>query len=509
MAKPSGDTANDLFSSSKKKKHIILACTIPAVVLVLAAGAFLFNRFYTQNQETAKISSVIDATTFYKGIVVQGIDLGGKTMEQATDAVKALEPSLRDKYDITVKYKDKNWKITEDDFVFTFDTEQVLKEAYAYARSGSSEERYKMITALAVTPKTYQVSHTMTYDALKTKLSKMVKGIAVAPVDATVASFDPNTATFSYKDGKDGLSVNENKLYEDVVKLINGSKTGTVELETAAIPFSVTSAQIKSHMQKLGTYSTYSTNNANGNHNMRLAFSKINGSVIQPGAVFSFHQTVGNSSTAASGFLKAGAIVGGKHVEDYGGGICQTSTTIYGAAIRSNMEIVTRWNHLWPSTYCPIGLDATVSYPDLDFKFKNPSKYPVYLITTMSGTKLTATFYGYQSPDYDKIEVTSKQTETIPMPAPIYKKDSTLPVGTTKLDVKGNGGRRATAQRIFYKNGAVVKTEALPSSYYSPVASVYLVGTAGSTPSTSKPTVPSSSTASSSTASSSSSAVTG
>jgi vancomycin resistance protein YoaR len=253
---------------------------------------------------------------------------------------------------------------------------------------------------------------------------------------------------------------------------------------------------MKSHMQKLGTYSTYSTNNANGNHNMRLALSKVNGLAVEPGATFSFDATTGNSTNASNGYLKAGAISGGKHIEEYGGGICQASTTIYGAAIRSNMEIVSRSNHLWASTYCPIGLDATVSYPYLDFKFKNPTKYPVYIVAGMSGTKLTVTFYGYQSPDYDSIQVTSKQTESIPMPAAVYKTDNSLAPGTKKLDVKGNGGRRATAQRIFYKNGSVVKTEALPSSYYSPVAPVYLVGPSGTT-------TPSTSTASSSSSSSS------
>lgn len=493
MANQLSDTAKDISSVSSKKKHIILACSISAAVLVLAVGAAVFFHFYTQNQATSKMNSLVDASTFYKGIVVQGVDLGGKTMKQATDTMKALEPSLRDKYDITITYKDKSWKLTENDFKFTFDTDQVLKEAYSYARTGSHEERYKLISKLATTPKTYQISHTMTYNDLKAKLTDMVKGIAVAPIDATVASFDTSTATFSYKDGKDGLSVDENKLYEDVVKIINGPKTGKVELSTATVPFNVTTAQMKSHMQKLGTYSTYSINNANGNHNMALALSKANGVAVAPGATFSFNETTGNSTNASSGYLKAGAISGGKHIEEYGGGICQASTTIYGAAIRSNMEIVARSNHLWVSTYCPIGLDATISYPYLDFKFKNPTQYPVYIVAGMSGTKLTVTFYGYQSPDYDTIQVTSKQTESIPMPAPVYKTDNSLAPGTKKLDVTGNGGKRATAQRIFYKNGSVVKTEALPSSYYSPVAPVYLVGPAAAPAPTPTPTPPASS----------------
>ena len=479
MANLLSDTIKNIFSNSKKKKYIIIvACCFICVAVAVVVGVTLYNQHiqHMKDLQTAKINSAVDVSTFYKGIVVQGIDLGGKTMEQATAAVKALEPSLREKYDITVTYQDKSWKITENDFEFQFNTDQVLKEAYDYARSGSKKARYELITAITKTPKKYQISHTMTYNNLKTKLAAMVKGIAVAPVDATVASFDTNTATFSYKDGKEGLSVDENKLYQDVVKIINGGKTGTAAISTTKIPFSVTAAQVRSHMQKIGTFSTYSTNTANGNHNMSLALSKINGLSVAPGSIFSFNGVTGNSSIAGNGYEKAGAISGGKLVQDYGGGICQAATTVYGAAIRSNMEIVTRYNHLWPSSYCPIGQDATVDYPSLDFRFKNPTQYPIYIAAGMSGAKLTVTFYGYQSPDYDDVEVTSQQTETIEMPPAVYKTDVSIAKGAKKLDVKGNIGRRATAQRVFYKNGKVVKTESLPSSYYSPIAPVYLVG---------------------------------
>ena len=64
--------------------------------------------------------------------------------------------------------------------------------------------------------------------------------------------------------------------------------------------------------------------------------------------------------------LPATAISGGEFIQEYGGGICQVSSTIYGAALRSNMTIVTRYNHTYPSSYVPIGLDATVSYGSLD-----------------------------------------------------------------------------------------------------------------------------------------------
>ncbi len=499
---------------AKPKKHTAVIAIIAVVLVLCIAGGIFGKQLYEQYRYQKQVSAVIDVDTFYPGIVVQGIDLGGKTMDQATAAMKQLEPTLRDKYNITIQYKDKSWKITENDFSFAFDTDSVLKEAYSYARQGDREERYRQVTALKTTPKTYEITNTMSYDGIDGKLKDMIKEIPYAPVDATVASFDPATATFQYKDGKDGLSVDENRLYSSVESLINGAKTGTVQVPTAVVPFNKTIAEMKSHLQKLGTYSTTSTNNANGTYNMSRALASLNGTCVPPGGTFSFNGATGDCNQA-NGYREAGAILNGKLIQAYGGGICQASTTVYGAALRSNMTIVQRSNHSIQSVYCPIGQDAAVSYPELDFKFKNPTEYPVYIVTSTAGKVLTATFYGYQSPDYDKIEITSQKTATIPAPTEAkYTVDKTLAKGVVKLDAKARIGSRATAQRVFYKDGKVVKTENLPSSYYRASPAYYSMGpgtvvggkTASSTapPASSKPASSSSAPSSSAPSSSSS-----
>lgn len=461
---------------TKRKRHAAVISVIVAVVLLCAAGGLFGKQLYANYQHQKQVAAAIDTNTFYPGIVVQGIDLGGKTMEQAAAAVKEIEPSLRGKYEVTVKYQDKSWKLTEDDLVFSFDTDSVLKEAYSYAREGDRGQRYQQVLALQTTPKTYQIANTMNYDGIDAKLKAMVKDIPYPAVDATVASFDTATATFQYADGKNGLGVDENKLYSSVAAILNGSKTGTVEVPTTVIPFNKSIAEVKSHLQKLGTYSTTSTNNANGTHNMARALASVNGTCVPAGGTFSFNGTTGDCNQA-NGYLEAGAILNGKLIKAYGGGICQASTTIYGAALRSNMVIVQRSNHSIQSTYCPIGQDAAVSYPELDLKFKNATEYPVYIVTSTKGKVLTATFYGYQSPDYDRIEITSQKTATIAAPATAkYTVDKTLAKGAVKLDSKARAGARATAQRVFYKNGAVVKTENLFSSYYRASPAYYSIG---------------------------------
>ncbi len=92
----------------------------------------------------------------------------------------------------------------------------------------------------------------------------------------------------------------------------------------------------------ISSFETVSTNTENGNHNMGLALSRVNGTVLNPGDTFSYENIVGDSTNASTGFLPAGGLSGGALVQMYGGGICQASSTIYGAALRAGMTITLR-----------------------------------------------------------------------------------------------------------------------------------------------------------------------
>ena len=65
------------------------------------------------------------------------------------------------------------------------------------------------------------------------------------------------------------------------------------------------------------------------------------------------------------------AISGGVYVDELGGGICQVSSTLFNAVARADLEITSWVNHSWPSSYVPIGCDATISTGGPDFKFRN------------------------------------------------------------------------------------------------------------------------------------------
>ena len=193
------------------------------------------------------------------------------------------------------------------------------------------------------------------------------------------------------------------------------------------------SGHAKVYSTRMAVFSTVSTNNANGTYNMTKALLSFNQVVLQPGQTLSFFAVAGPCGKA-QGYKEAG-VVGGT---GYGGGICQASTTLYGAAIRAGMTIVQRRNHSVPSTYVPIGQDAMVDYGSSDLKFRNDFNFPVKIVTYVSGKTLYAEIWGLQPTWYDYINVSSWST----------------------------GAKSAAACRYYIKNGSVVKTEQLPSSYY-------------------------------------------
>lgn len=134
------------------------------------------------------------------------------------------------------------------------------------------------------------------------------------------------------------------------------------------------------YRDKLGsqtTYYTWSTDNRISNIN--LVAEKLNGHIMLPGDVFSYNEYVGQR-TKEAGFLEAGAYDNGEVVQEVGGGICQVSSTLYCATMYAQLETVERTNHYFKVDYLDYGLDATVSWPNPDFKFKNCRDYPIKIV---------------------------------------------------------------------------------------------------------------------------------
>lgn len=189
---------------------------------------------------------------------------------------------------------------------------------------------------------------------------------------------------------------------------------------------------------------------ANRSFNVNRAAEFCNGKVIQPGEEFSYIGTIGDPSSA-NGYKTSTGYQNGETVAMDGGGVCQVSSSLYYCAVYSNLEIVKRACHAFSTGYIPNGLDATIFYPSLDFKFCNNTGFPIKIVAYTEGGawgKLTVQFYG-SNPDGIKVE-TQRYTQSTTPWTTVYQPDETIERGTTKVDVTPYTGYVVDVYRCVY-----------------------------------------------------------
>lgn len=436
------------------------ALAAAAMVLALGMSACKSDGGDQDGLSSMAVSQTDDPSRFPEGATIGGKNIGGKTVAEAQEiAQSALDESMAS-LEISVKFKDDTISLQGADFDTQNILDLVLPDMLATRRADKFELPF--VTDLS--------------EAGRKKLDDAAQQCYAQAKDAEIASFDGNTGEFTFQDEQTGSRVDMAATLRSVRELLAQKHGGAIQAAFVETKPKITKQYLQENFKKLSTYSTTSSNTANGNSNMALALSKVNGTILKPGEVFSYNTITGDSTDPAGGWLPAGALSGGVSVMSYGGGICQGSTTIYNAAMMAGMEVVERDCHSSPSGYCPIGLDATVDYGNIDFKFKNCLENPVYIASWMDGVTLTVNFYGCFPEEWDNIEVGSEQTGSEGPRGVEFREDSSLAKGQYVRKSTGNSGFYASAWRIFYKDGQEVKREDLPSSYYRSTPTVYLVG---------------------------------
>ena len=228
--------------------------------------------------------------------------------------------------------------------------------------------------------------------------------------------------------------------------------------------------------QILGTFSTtYNTSNQNRITNLKLASEKIDGTIILPGENFSYNKVVGER-TIAKGYKEAAVYAGGKVVDGIGGGICQLSSTLYNSVLYANLEITSRSNHRFLTSYVTAGRDATVSWGTIDFCFKNTRSYPIKITSEVKNGVVTTSIYGIKEEKEYEVVIESKVTEVIPYSTK-YVKDSTLKEDEEEIVQYGANGAKSETYKIVKYNGIVVSREQISSDIYSPLERIVKKGT--------------------------------
>lgn len=294
-------------------------------------------------------------------------------------------------------------------------------------------------------------------------IQKIYREVKCDPVDASVSV------------GADGVAVYVDEVVGkdfDVeaaaAAIAQGGSSWDIPLTLTQPAVTVQKLKAPSCPDTLSENSTkYSESNKNRSNNVALAGKYINGLVLQPGEIFSFNGTVGKR-TAERGFKSATVYSGEGLDEDYGGGICQTSSTVYYAAIKANLEIVQRTNHYFTVGYWNMpGADATVSWGGPDLKIKNNKEYPIKFVIESGNGRITCKIMGTNTDNteaYFEYEI----TKTIP-----YETVTKAPVkGKSNKNTSGANGMVVKTYRIVKRDGKQISKNLEATSTYRPLNAV-------------------------------------
>lgn len=223
------------------------------------------------------------------------------------------------------------------------------------------------------------------------------------------------------------------------------------------------------------------TGSASGRiHNLTLAAERTDGVLVPPGALYSFNDSVGDIS-AATGYNSAWVILGSRTVLGHGGGVCQTSTTLFRAILDAGLPVVSRHPHAYRVQYyeieSPLGIDASIYQPSLDLQFRNDTPNYILIQTSWDLSDSSLVFRLYGTPDGREVEMTEPViTNQSPPPAALYEDDPTLPKGVVQqVDFAAWGATTSFTRKVT--RGDEVLYEDVFKTNYQPWRAVYKVGT--------------------------------
>ncbi len=482
----------------KSKLPIVIIALV--VVAALGAGAYAFVSAQRAREENERIQALADAVapyndTYLPGIYVDGISLGGMTAQEGIDAVLAQINERQSGWNLGLTYKGHLfYTLHYSDFGVSTDVGSVyalLEPLYMKGKVGTLEERKAEMDDVAQNPvHAFTTESAMTDERLDSILSQIQEQLTTAPQDAYLAYFDPDQSDpFVIQPEQYGTTLDTAPFKEQILERAAEGKSGNLEFTTTPVAPSVTTQDIRNQvtLRSKATTPISSASTEDRNSNIRTAFSRINGQTIEAGARFSFNK-VTLDRTLKNGYKYAIEYVLGMEEMGIGGGVCQASTTVYLAALLSDLQIVSRVSHSDPVSYTTFGQDATVVYGRHDLVFKNTSGGTLYLTAKVVEKKKNSyecqvCIYGPKLEDGVSYTLRTDTIETLPAPlTETFNKDTEHVYVTYKdeepyLVRKARDGFVNETYLLKWKDGQLIEEKFVSRDTCKARGAVYAVGT--------------------------------
>jgi vancomycin resistance protein YoaR len=204
--------------------------------------------------------------------------------------------------------------------------------------------------------------------------------------------------------------------------------------------------------------------------NIDTATARLDGVVLLPKELFSFNSVIG-PRTVDNGFSRGWEIFKGEMVEGIGGGTCQVASTLHASALLAGLDIIERLPHSRPSAYITMGLDATVVYPVVDLKLRNPYDFPIVVHGWVEGGKVTFELLGRERPA--RVTFGREVLSTRPFTRKVDEKPG-IPFDRAVRKQHGIRGYKILRTRtIAYRDGTARRESNI--DFYPPTTELYLV----------------------------------
>ena len=456
---------------AKEERGLFPVWTLIVIALCAAlwvGGAKLYSDRMAAYEAYAAISKMAAQDTFFPGVTVDGIDLGGMTRDEAHALFADRQTQTASAFSLVIASGEKRWRITSQEVPVTFNADTILEQAYNVGHTGTLEQRVSEIQRARDEGVVFVTGYTYERSAVRALVDTIADSLDVAAKDATLDAFDPNNHTFTFTKESAGYRVDRELLHSDILAALDERAYDRVILvQGESVEPQVTLARLEGLFGKISSFTTKTTKDNDRNTNIALSAAALNGRMVLPGETLSFNDCTGQR-TGEKGYREAGAIAGGVLVDDTGGGVCQTSSTLFNAVVRADLEIVTRYAHSWPSSYVNKGEDATVNWPSLDFVFRNNGQFPVFVVAWYANQEVTVEIYGQMLEDGQTIDLYSEVTQTLkPSDDILYTLDESLPAGTRKAGRQKRTGYVVDTCKVYYDaEGNELRREKLWTTTY-------------------------------------------
>lgn len=445
------------------KKRSILAVVL---AIVLGMGSIPAGYVHATGENWRSI--------IYPGVYIEDIDVSGKTIEEAKEILQKNYGDILASKEIEIYAGEKTYMLDYSKLEARFNIAQTVEEAFKYGKNENIIKRFRLIKSSERTK--FKLAFSYNSKALDELINKIDQELNSNPSNANISVIN---GVINITPEVNGIKLEKDKLRKTVLEKINGDISK--EYVKIDAPVEVTKPEITSEkLSKInGRISYFSTSfagsAANRISNIELAAKAINGTLLMPGESFSFNETVGER-TKERGYKEAGVIVGDKLESGLGGGICQVSSTLYAALLHTEIKAFGRINHTLPLGYISKGLDATVDWGNIDFKFKNTLEVPIYLEGYIKDKNVYFNVYSSQELARKSYELATEVYETV-QPTVKYIDDSSRYEGEEVIVKKPAIGYKVKVYRKTYENDSIVNTELISRDYYMPVSGEIIRGT--------------------------------